>query len=112
MLARARREAFESLTGRGVRGRVKAAPSPGKSKILEELRVDPGALAAKAEALRADGQTVMFVVVDGKDCGTARRGRPDQANHAGGDSQIHADGIRIVMLTGDSRTTAEAVATS
>jgi P-type Cu+ transporter len=60
-------EAFESLTGRGVRGREGGSPvALGNQKLLEELRVDPSPLAAKAEALRADGQTVMFVVVENK----------------------------------------------
>jgi Cu+-exporting ATPase len=63
-------EAFESLTGRGVRGRVEnSTVALGNAKLLEELEVDPGAIAAKAETMRADGQTVMFVVVDNKIAG-------------------------------------------
>ena len=104
-------EAFESLTGRGVRGRVEGrAVALGNQKLLEELHADAGTLAAKAEALRADGQTVMFVLVDGKIAGLVAVADPIKETTAEAIRQLHADGIRIVMLTGDSRTTAEAVA--
>jgi Cu+-exporting ATPase len=104
-------EAFESLTGRGVRGRVGGrAVALGNQKLLEELRTDAGALAAKAEALRADGQTVMFVLVDGKIAGLIAVADPIKETTPEAIRQLHADGIRIVMLTGDSRTTAETVA--
>jgi P-type Cu+ transporter len=104
-------EAFESLTGRGVRGLVGGSPvALGNEKLLEEMRVDPGPLAAKAEALRADGQTVMFVVVENKIAGVVGVADPIKETTAEAIRQLHADGIRIVMLTGDSRTTAEAVA--
>ena len=104
-------EAFESLTGRGVRGRVEGRTvALGNQKLLKELHADAGALAAKAEALRADGQTVMFVLVDGKIAGLVAVADPIKETTAEAIRQLHADGIRIVMLTGDSRTTAEAVA--
>ena len=104
-------EAFESLTGRGVRGRVGGhAVALGNQKLLEELKADGGTLAAKAEALRADGQTVMFVLVDGKIAGLVGVADPIKETTPEAIRQLHADGIRIVMLTGDSRTTAEAVA--
>jgi Cu+-exporting ATPase len=104
-------EAFESLTGRGVRGRVEnSSVALGNANLLEELKVDPGALASKAEGMRADGQTVMFVVVDGKIAGLLAVADPIKQTTAEAIRQLHADGIRIVMLTGDSRTTAEAVA--
>src|SRR5579864_5661488 len=104
-------EAFESLTGRGVRGRVEnSSVALGNAKLLEDLGVDPGALAAKAETLRADGQTVMFVVVEKKIAGLIVVADPIKQTTAEAIRQLHADGIRIVMLTGDSRTTAEAVA--
>ncbi len=104
-------EAFESLTGRGVRGRVEGrAVALGNQKLLEELQADAGTLAAKAEALRADGQTVMFVLVDGKIAGLVAVADPIKQTTPEAIRQLHADGIRIVMLTGDSRTTAEAVA--
>jgi P-type Cu+ transporter len=104
-------EAFESLTGRGVRGRVDHfSVALGNAKLLEELAVDPGPLAAKAEEMRADGQTVMFVVVDQKIAGTLAVTDPIKQSTPEAIRQLHADGIRIVMLTGDSRTTAQAVA--
>ncbi len=104
-------EAFESLTGRGVRGNVGGSPvALGNQKMLEELHVDPGPLAAKAEALRADGQTVMFVAVENKIVGLLGVADPIKETTAEAIRQLHADGVRIVMLTGDSRTTANAVA--
>ncbi len=104
-------EEFESLTGRGVRGRVAGrAVALGNQKLLEELHADAGMLAAKAETLRADGQTVMFVLVEGKIAGLVAVADPIKETTAEAIRQLRADGIRVVMLTGDSRTTAEAVA--
>jgi len=104
-------EAFESLPGRGVRGRVgKRAVALGDEKLLEALHADAGALAAKAEALRADGQTAMFVLVDAKIAGLIAVADPIKETASESIRSLHADGIRIVMLTGDSRTTAESVA--
>jgi len=104
-------EEFESLTGRGVRGRVEGrAVALGNQLLLEELHADAGALGAKAEAMRADGQTVMFVLVDGKIAGLVAVADPIKGTTPEAIRQLHGDGIRIVMLTGDSRTTAEAVA--
>src|ERR1700674_4299525 len=104
-------EMFESLTGRGVRGRVENfSVALGNAKLLEELGIDPGALATKAETMRAEGQTVMFVVVEKKIAGLLAVADPIKLTTAEAIRQLHADGIRIVMLTGDSRTTAEAVA--
>jgi Cu+-exporting ATPase len=104
-------EAFESLTGRGVRGRVKGSSvALGNAKLLEELAIDPGVLRAQAEALRADGQTVMFVIVENKIAGLLGVTDPIKATTAEAISQLHSEGIRIVMLTGDSLTTAQAVA--
>jgi Cu+-exporting ATPase len=67
-------------------------------------------LRAQAESLRADGQTVMFVIVENKIAGLLGVIDPIKPTTAEAISQLHADGIRIVMLTGDSRTTAQAVA--
>jgi Cu+-exporting ATPase len=104
-------EAFESLTGKGVRGRVdNREVALGNSALLAELHVDAGPLAARAEALRADGQTVMFVVVDNKIAGLLGVADPIKQSTQEAIKQLHADGIRIVMLTGDSKTTAQAVA--
>jgi Cu+-exporting ATPase len=104
-------EAFESLTGRGVRGRVENfSVALGNAKLLEELEIDPGALATKAETIRSNGQTVMFVVVENEIAGLLAVADPIKQTTSEAIRQLHADGIRIVMLTGDSRTTAQAVA--
>ncbi|MGH9508395.1 MAG: heavy metal translocating P-type ATPase [Terriglobales bacterium] len=104
-------EGFDSLTGRGVRGRVDGAGvALGNQKLLEELGVQPGELANKAETMRSDGQTVMFVVVEGKVAGLIGVADPIKRTTPEAIRQLHEDGISVVMLTGDSRTTAQAVA--
>ena len=104
-------EAFESLTGRGVRGLMEGSPvALGNQKLLEELHVDPGPLAAKAESLRAQGQTVMYVLIEKKIGGLLGVADPIKASTPDAIRRLHEDGIRILMLTGDSRTTAQAVA--
>ena len=82
----------------------------GNRKLLEEFRIDPGALAEQAEALRAEGQTVMFVAVDGKAAGLLAVSDPIKETTPEAIRQLHDEGMRIVMLTGDNRATAEAVA--
>ena len=77
---------------------------------IENLGIDPGKLAGKAEALRKEGQTVMFVGTDGKAAGLLGVADPVKGTTPEAIRQFHEEGIRIVMLTGDSRTTAEAVA--
>ena len=103
--------AFNSLTGKGVTGEIDGHKvSLGNRALLDDLQIDPGELAAKAESLRADGQTVMFVAVDGKAAGLIGVADPIKQTTPEAIRQLHEEGIRIVMLTGDSRTTAEAVA--
>jgi Cu+-exporting ATPase len=77
--------------------------------LLEEARIDPGELAARAESYRADGQTVMFVIVDDKPAGLVGVADPIKESTPEAIHQLHEQKIRIVMVTGDSRTTAEAV---
>jgi len=102
---------FDSLTGKGVTGEVDGhKASLGNRALLDDLKIDPGELAAKAESLRAEGQTVMFVVVDGRTAGLVGVADPIKESTPEAIRQLHDEGIRIVMLTGDSRTTAEAVA--
>jgi P-type Cu+ transporter len=102
---------FDSITGKGVRGDVDGRTVVlGNRALLDELKIDPGALAGKAEELRADGQTVMFVAVDGKLAGLLGVADPIKSTTPWAIKQLHAEGIRIVMVTGDSGTTAEAVA--
>jgi Cu+-exporting ATPase len=104
-------EEFAALTGRGVRGVVDGRQAAlGNARLLQELTVDPGPLAARAEALRADGQTVMFVVADGRPLGLVGVADPVKETTPDAIHRLHEEGLRIAMLTGDSRTTAEAVA--
>jgi Cu+-exporting ATPase len=103
--------AFASLTGKGVSGEVDGhRVSLGNRALLDELKMGAGELAAKAESLRADGQTVMFVVVDDKAAGLVGVADPIKETTPEAIRQLHEEGIRIVMLTGDSRTTAGVVA--
>jgi P-type Cu+ transporter len=104
-------ESFESVTGKGVTGRLEGhTVGLGNRRLLEDQGVDPGDLADKAETLRRDGQTVMFVAVDGRVAGLLGVSDPVKQTTAEAIRQLHEEGIRIVMLTGDNRTTAEAVA--
>jgi Cu+-exporting ATPase len=104
-------ESFESITGKGVKGNVEGRTvGLGNIRLLEELGVNPGDLAAKAETLRTDGQTVMFVTIDGRVAGLLGVADPIKQTTPEAIRQLHEEGIRIVMLTGDSRTTADAVA--
>jgi Cu+-exporting ATPase len=103
--------AFQSLSGKGVTGEVDGHRiSLGNRALLEELGIDSGDLSEQAETLRANGQTVMFVIVDGRAVGMLGVADPIKATTAEAIRQLHDEGIRIVMLTGDSRTTARAVA--
>ena len=102
---------FQSVTGKGVIGTVDGrVVALGNHKLLEELAIDPGSLREQAEVLRRDGQTVMFVAVDGRAAGLLGVADPIKDSTFEAIRTLHEDGIRIVMLTGDSRTTAEAVA--
>ena len=104
-------EGFESVTGKGVRGRVDGHDvALGNAKMLEELGLEPGAALAKAEARRAEGQTVMFVAVDGVLAGLLAVADPIKETTPAAITALKAEGLRIVMLTGDARGTAEAVA--
>jgi len=78
--------------------------------MLQELGNDPGELGTRAEALRTEGQTAVFVSVDGRMAGFLGIADPIKESAAEAVKQLHAEGLQVVMLTGDSRTTAEAVA--
>ena len=102
---------FESVTGKGVYGAVEGhRVALGNRAMLEEVRVHVGDLVAFAESLRASGQTVIFVVIDGRPAGFLGVADPIKETTAEAIRALHDEGMRIVMLTGDSRTTAEAVA--
>jgi len=102
---------FESLTGRGVTGRIgEHRVAIGNRKLLQELDIALADLAPRAEALRADGRTVMFVAIDGKAAGLVGVADPIKDTTAQAIRELHAEGLQIVMLTGDNPTTAQAVA--
>jgi P-type Cu+ transporter len=102
---------FQSRTGKGVTASVAGRRvALGNSALMTDLGVDAGSLREKAEALRAEGQTVMFVAVDGKFAGLVGVADPIKESTPEAIRALHEEGIRVVMLTGDSRTTAEAVA--
>jgi len=104
-------EDFEALPGRGVRGGVAGRRvALGNAKLMEELGIAAPAAAEQADGLRREGATVMFVAVDGRLVGLLGVADPIKETTPEAIRQLHAEGIRIVMLTGDSRTTAEAVA--
>lgn len=102
---------FRSFTGKGVAGTVEGrAVALGNLKLFEELRIDAGDLPARAEALRADGQTVMLLAIDGKAAGLIGVADPVKASTPDAIRALHEEGIQVIMLTGDNRITAQAVA--
>jgi Cu+-exporting ATPase len=104
---------FESATGKGVTGTVDGRNvAIGNLRHVEALGLDPGGLRDRADALRREGQTVMFVAVDGRLAGLVGVADPIKATTAEAIQALHREGVKVVMLTGDNRTTAEAVARS
>jgi Cu+-exporting ATPase len=102
---------FASITGKGVRGVVDGKRVVlGNRVLLSDLGIDAGASASLAEQLRAAGQTVMFVVVDNKVAGLIGVADPLKESAPAAIEALRAEGLRIVMLTGDSETTGKAVA--
>jgi Cu+-exporting ATPase len=102
---------FESVTGKGVIGTIdRHRVAIGNVKMMESLSVDVALLKAKAEELRRTGQTVMFVAVDGRAAGLVGVADPIKESARDAIAALHAEKIRVVMLTGDNRTTADAVA--
>ena len=102
---------FESTSGIGVRGRVDGrALALGNTALMHAAGVDVAVLAGKAEALRGEGASVMYLAVDGALAGLLSVSDPLKANTADAIAALHAAGLRIVMATGDGLTTANAVA--
>jgi Cu+-exporting ATPase len=102
---------FASRTGRGVVGRVRGRPAGlGNRALMDELGVDVGPVTERADALRAEAHTVMFLAVDGKLAGAVSVVDPIKDSTASALATLRDDGLRITMLTGDDRRTAEAVA--
>ncbi|WP_428268003.1 heavy metal translocating P-type ATPase [Haliangium sp.] len=101
---------FESITGKGVQGRVgERAVALGNLAMMAHLGVDAGGVEARAEALRGEGQTIMYVAVDGALAGLVGVADPIKDSTPEAIARLHDEGLRVVMLTGDSETTARAV---
>ena len=104
-------ESFQSITGQGVTGRVEGRNvALGNRRLLEGLGASAGALLDRANELRTGGQTVMFVVIDGTAAGILGVADPIKEGTPAAIAGLHAEGVRVVMLTGDNRKTADAVA--
>jgi Cu+-exporting ATPase len=102
---------FQSITGKGVIGEVgEHRVAVGNIKLLEELNIKTGDLPQQADKQRVQGMTVMLIAIDGKAAGLIGVADPIKEATAEAIGDLHAEGIRIVMLTGDSDTTAKAVA--
>ena len=102
---------FESHTGKGVTGTVDGRQvALGNLALMQDRKIDVSGLAERADNLRREGGTVMFVSIDGKAAGLVGVIDPVKASTAEAIEMLHREGLRIVMLTGDNRTTAEAVA--
>jgi Cu+-exporting ATPase len=102
---------FESLSGKGVMGRIGGREvALGNHRLLDDLGIDAGDLAPVADEGRREGQTAMFVAVDGRLAGIVGVVDPIKETTPEAIRQLHGENLRVVMLTGDSRTTAEHVA--
>ena len=110
-LALANPDEFDSPAGKGVVGRIgEHRVAIGNVRFLEELKVDMALLATEAEKLRADGVTVIFAALDGQPAGLFGIADPIKATTPEALAALKDSGIRVIMLTGDNRKTAEAVA--
>jgi Cu+-exporting ATPase len=104
-------ENFASITGKGVTGTVDGqAVAVGSAALLQSLSLDPQPVVKRAEELRKQGQTVVLVAVDGRAAGLIGVADPIKPSTEEAIQMLHADGLRLVMLSGDNRTTAKAVA--
>jgi P-type Cu+ transporter len=102
---------FASVTGKGVSGVVEnRRVAIGNARHLVNLGIDTTPLTARADAMRQNGETVMFVAVDGAPAGLVGVADPIKATTVEAIEQLHREGVKVVMLTGDNRTTADAVA--
>jgi Cu+-exporting ATPase len=102
---------FTSLTGKGVRGTVAGhRVALGNQRLLADLSIEVGDVLTRVEQLRGDGQTVMFVAVDEQLAGVLGVADPIKASTPEAVTLLHEDGVELIMLTGDNRTTAQAVA--
>jgi Cu+-exporting ATPase len=102
---------FQSITGKGVMARVRDREVVlGNASLMADRGIDTSGLDQSAEALRREGATAMFVAVDGRAAGLIAVADPIKETTPSALQALKAEGIRVVMLTGDNRTTAEAVA--
>jgi Cu+-exporting ATPase len=102
---------FQSITGKGVTAKVDGVEvALGNAALMRDIGIDVTMVVDKAEALRKDGQTAMFVAVGAKAAGLVGVADPIKASTPDAIRELHKEGIRIVMVTGDSKTTAQAVA--
>jgi P-type Cu+ transporter len=102
---------FDAVTGKGVRGTVGGrAVALGNAAMMREMGLDTGAAEAKADTLRAEGKTAMFIAVDGVLAGIVAVADPIKDSTAQAIRELHAQGLRVIMATGDNERTAEAVA--
>jgi P-type Cu+ transporter len=102
---------FASITGKGVHGTVTGhAVALGSAKLMTDLAVSFASLGQQADTLRGEGATVLYLAVDGKPGAVIAIADPIKSSTQAALDRLRADGVRIVMLTGDNKTTAEAVA--
>jgi Cu+-exporting ATPase len=104
-------DAFQSVTGKGVTGTIQGKKvAIGNAALMSDLGASIEALRGKAEALQAEGQTVMYVATDGRFSGFVAVSDPIKDSTAEAIEQLKKEGIKVVMVTGDNHTTAAAVA--
>ncbi|MCO6361803.1 heavy metal translocating P-type ATPase [Paracoccus sp. 08] len=102
---------FEAVTGKGVRGTVGGrAVALGNAAMMQEMDLDTSAAEGKADTLRAEGKTAMFIAVDGALAGIVAVADPIKESTAQAIRELHAQGLRVIMATGDNERTAQAVA--
>ncbi|MDZ4117921.1 heavy metal translocating P-type ATPase [Phaeovulum sp.] len=102
---------FEAVTGKGVRGTVGGrAAAFGNAAMMQEMGLDASAAEARADTLRAEGKTAMFIAIDGVLAGIVAVADPIKDSTAQAIKELHAQGLRVIMATGDNERTAQAVA--
>ena len=107
----AKTDNFQSVTGKGVTGKVEGHKvALGNIRLLESLGIDAGDLPQQADTQRTEGQTVMFLAIDGKPAGLVGVADPIKETTPEAIRDLHKEGVQVVMLTGDNQTTANAVA--
>jgi Cu+-exporting ATPase len=110
-IAGAEPSGFAAIPGKGVTGQIDGRTvALGNAALMDDLGVAPGALAEAANGLRGDGATALFVAIDGKPGGVIAIADPIKPTTRAALDSLRADGVHVVMLTGDNRTTAQAVA--